>query len=128
MANEIYQFMIENKPIAMVFICIIAAVLIYAAVKLIQSVGMEKVRATVYKAFVYAENNFKQGDNDTKFEYVVNIAKSAIPSPFNFFITENLLRDVIQLWFDLCKDLLDDGRMNKSATTTIIDNPEENQE
>ena len=123
MANEIYQFMIENKPVAMVFILIIATIFIYAAVKLIQSVGMEKVRATVYKAFIYAENNFKQGDNDAKFEYVVNIAKSAIPSPFNLFITETLLRDVIQLWFDLCKDLLDDGRMNQSIN--ITENKEE---
>ena len=107
-----YEQLVNNKSLCITVLCIITVVFCFVAVKIMQTLGMEKVRKTVYKAFIEAENKFKQGDNRAKFEYVVNVAKKAIPAPFNLFITESLIRDVIQLWFDLCKDLLDDGRIN----------------
>lgn len=107
-----YQYLVDHKVAAVVFLIIVLAVICIIAVKILQSIGMEKVRKTVYLAFVDAENRFKKGDNRAKFEYVVSKAKKAVPAPFNLFITEKLLRNVIQLWFDLCKDLLDDGRIN----------------
>lgn len=116
-----YQIIAENKPVATVVILVILAVLCILAVKVMQTIGMEKVRGVVYKAFVVAENEFKHGDNHTKFEYVVNVARNAVPFPFDAFITEQNLRKVIQLWFTLCKDLLDDGRINKTGETTKTD-------
>ena len=107
-----YQQLVSNKPACILVICVLVATFCVVAVKFMQTIGMEKVRKTVYHAFVEAENLFRQGDNKTKFEYVVDIAKKAVPAPFNLFITEKLLREVVQLWFDLCKDLLDDGKMN----------------
>lgn len=112
-----YEQLIANKSLMVLVICMFAACICFIAVKIMQTIGMEKVRKTVYSAFVDAENRYKQGDNKTKFEYVVNIAKKAIPAPFNLFITETLLREVVQLWFDLCKDLLDDGKMNGTGNT-----------
>ena len=91
----------------------IAAILV---VKYVRHIGLEAIRDRVYKAFIEAEHEFQQGDNTEKFEYVINIAKSAIPAPFNFFITETLLRKVVQAWFDLVKDLLDDGKFNGTST------------
>lgn len=107
-----YQFFVNNPVMAVIFIVLVLAIIIFLVVKKLQSMGLEKIRATVYQAFVTAENRFKHGDNTQKFEYVVGLARSHIPAPFNMFITEDLLRKVIQLWFDLVKDLLDDGRMN----------------
>ena len=107
-----YAQLVNNKSLCIIVLCILTVVFCLIAVKIMQTIGMEKVRKTVYASFVEAENRFKKGDNKTKFEYVVNVAKKSIPAPFNLFITETLIRDVIQLWFDLCKDLLDDGRMN----------------
>ena len=107
-----YQFLSERPVMAIVCIILILAFFCIIAVKVMQSVGMEKVRKTVYNAFILAENSFRHGENQEKFEYVVNAAKKAIPTPYNLFITEAALRKVIQLWFTLCKDLLDDGRMN----------------
>ena len=104
----------QYPVIAYIFIACIAGVTIFLFVKAMQTIGMEKARAYIYKLFVEAENAFQQGDNTEKFEYVIQFSKSAIPSPFNLFITEKTLRKVIQLWFDLCKDLLDDGKLNKS--------------
>lgn len=110
-----YEILTKYPVIAIVFIVLVVIAAIYLAIKGVQKVGMEKIRAYVYQLFVYAENEFEHGENEEKFEYVVLFAKSAIPSPFNLFITESLLRKVIQAWFDICKDLLDDGKINKSG-------------
>lgn len=107
-----YQYLVSNPVLAIIFLVIVLAFAIFLAVKFVQHVGLEKIRKTVYNLFIEAEYEFQYGENEQKFEYVVQLARSAIPSPFNLFITEKLLRKVIQLWFDLCKDLLDDGKLN----------------
>lgn len=107
-----YEFLVANPVLAFIFIVLVVVMVVYLFVKLMQTIGLEKIRKIVYDGFIKAENDFKYGDNAQKFEYVVQLARSHIPEPFNLFITEKLLRNVIQIWFDLCKDLLDDGRMN----------------
>ena len=111
-----YQFFIDNPVVAIIFIVLVVAVAIFLAVKSMQNIGLEKIRAYVYQGFIKAEHEFQQGDNEQKFDYVVQLARSSIPAPFNLFITEKLLRKVIQLWFDICKDLLDDGKLNGVKT------------
>lgn len=110
-----YQLIVENNVVAVSTIVVITAMFCAMAVKMVQNAGLEKVREVVYKGFVEAENRFKHGDNSEKFDYVVNLARKALPSRFSLFITESLLRRVIQLWFDLCKDLLDNGKFDLST-------------
>lgn len=112
-----YEFLVQNPVMAIIFMVIVVAVAIFLFVKLMQTVGMEKVRGYVYKLFIEAEHEFEHGDNEEKFEYVILFAKGVIPSPFNMFITEKFLRKTVQLWFDLCKDFLDDGKLNGSEVT-----------
>lgn len=107
-----YQYLVSNPVLAIIFLVIVLAVVIFLAIKAIQKIGLEKIRGYVYQKFIEAEHEFQYGDNQQKFDYVVQLARGAIPAPFNLFITEKLLRKVIQLWFDLVKDLLDDGKMN----------------
>ena len=107
-----YQYFVENPMVAGVFMLLVLGAGILLLIRIIQSIGIEKIRETVYRAFLHAEHSFKHSESDLKFEYVVNVAKKAIPPPYNLFITETMLRDVIQLWFDLIKDLLDDGKLN----------------
>ena len=107
-----YEYLVKHPILAIIFIVIVVALAIFLMVKLIQKVGLEKVREVVYKGFVEAENEFLYGENTEKFDFVVDLAKKSIPLPFSLFITDTLLRKVIQLWFDLCKDLLDDGKLN----------------
>ena len=109
-----YEYLVQHPIVAIAFLVVVIACVIFLAIKKMQTVGMEKVRGYVYKLFVRAEHEFEHGDNTDKFEYVVLLAKRAIPAPFNLVITEALLRKVVQTWFDLCKDLLDDGKMNGS--------------
>lgn len=103
----------NSTTIALVGVGILIAFIVI--VKYIRHVGLESIRERVYKAFLDAEHEFQHGENTEKFEYVINIAKSAIPVPFNLFITESLLRKAVQAWFDLVKDLLDDGKFNGTS-------------
>ena len=93
----------------------ITIILVFVVIKVVQMLGFEKCRAIVYKAFVTAENHFNNGDE--RFEYVIKVALLNIPAPYKFLITENMVRKTIQLWFDICKDLLDDGKMNGTGQT-----------
>ena len=110
-----HEFFINNPTYAIIFLLVVIAIALYLAVKIIQTIGLEKVRSYVYDAFVEAEHEFKHGENEQKFEYVIQLARSMLPKPFCFFITEGVLRKTVQLWFDLCKDLLDDGSLNGSG-------------
>ena len=93
-----------------------SGIIILLAVKEVQTLGFDKIQKKVYDGFVQAEKMFEHGDNKAKFDYVVDVAKRYIPAPFNCFITESLLRKVVQKWFDLCKDFIDDGNINNSIT------------
>ena len=106
---------IESNFATIILSVIGIVVAIIAIVKYIRHVGLESIREQVYKAFLEAEHKFLHGENTAKFEYVITIAKSAIPEPFNLFITESLLRKVVQTWFNLVKDLLDDGKVNGTS-------------
>ena len=103
----------NQESVILVAIGILLA--IYLAIRVFRHIGLEKIRGKVYQLFLEAEHEFQYGDNEEKFEYVINLARAAIPSPFNLFITETLLRKVVQAWFDMIKDLLDDGKLNKSS-------------
>lgn len=121
------DYVVENAtPITLAVIGI--AIAAFVGVKYVQHVGMESIREKVYQAFLSAEHEFKYGDNTEKFEYVINIARNSIPMPFSLFITESLLRKVVQAWFDLIKDLLDDGKLNgveSNADETVAETVEE---
>lgn len=109
------DYILANRE--MFILAIIGLVVaIFVLVKLVQKIGLDKIRGEVYQLFLDAEHEFQEGENDEKFEYVINAAKAFIPAPFNLIITESLLRRVIQSWFDLVKDLLDDGKMNGTST------------
>ena len=111
-----YDYLVQNPIVAIIFMIIVVATLVFLVIKKMQSMGLEKVRSYVYHLFIEAEHEFNQGENEQKFDYVVQLARSNIPLPFKLVVTEKSLRKVIQLWFDLCKDLLDDGKLNGSST------------
>ena len=97
----------------MIILVIIGLIIVFCLlIKLLQRIGLEKIRSAVYQLFLEAEHNFQSGYGKEKFEYVVNLAKNLVPAPFNIFITDTLLRKVVQAWFDMIKDLLDDGKLN----------------
>ena len=105
------HYLIENKE-TVTLAAIGVALAVFLLIKTVQKIGLEKIRSKVYELFEEAEREFQHGENTEKFEYVINLAKAALPMPYSLFITESLLRKVVQAWFDLVKDLLDDGKLN----------------
>lgn len=77
---------------------------------------LEEIRADVYQLFLTAEHTYLEtGSGMQKMKWVVSRARSLLPSWAQAFITDELLYKVIEGWFQAVKDLLDDGKYNKSV-------------
>ncbi|HHU89876.1 MAG TPA: hypothetical protein GXZ22_02320 [Clostridiaceae bacterium] len=89
----------------------VAAVVIYLTI----TRQWLKVREFAYQAMLLAERTFGDQDGRIKFDFVVRIVYKYFPSWLKRFITEEQLRHLIQEWYDLAKDFLDDGLINSSV-------------
>lgn len=77
---------------------------------------LEEIRGDVYQLFLEAEHTYQYTEaGKQKMSYVIQRARSLLPNWAQFFITEALLEKVVQMWFEAVKDLLDDGKYNKST-------------
>lgn len=101
----------QNKAFMITLLVVLSVFIIVMSVRIIQELGLESVRRVAYKGFEVAEQEFNKGENKEKFNFVVSIVRDSMPTPFKPFITDKLLRRTIQLWFDLMKDFLDDGKI-----------------
>lgn len=103
-----------------VIITVIIAALIgiaAAAYIYIRDKSLEDIRADVYRLFLKAEHTYTETDSGKqKMKYVLRQARGLLPNRLQFFVTEAFLEMIIQAWFDAVKDLLDDGRINRSCT------------
>ncbi len=68
-------------------------------------------RNKVYQLFLKAEKDVKKGE---KMNYVVDQIYQLIPTPFNLFVNETALRWLLQKMFNVVKDFLNDGKINKN--------------
>ena len=111
--NELFQ---QNKVLFLAVVTIvIAAFLVKVIIGYIKQKGLEGIRYDVYKLFLEAEHTFiASGQGEQKLNYVIHLARSMLPPVAQLFITDEVLRAAIQLWFDGIKDLLDDGKINDS--------------
>ena len=106
----------QNKLLFLAVITILIAVfLIKKLIEYVQKKGLEGIRLYVYELFVESEERFKEsGQGQAKFDYVIQLARSLLPKPVQIFVTDSMLKEAVQLWFDSIKDLLDDGKLNAS--------------
>ena len=65
------------------------------------------LRGTVINFIVEAEQNFIQGANEGKMNYVIDKVIAIIPMPFSLLITRDMVRAFIQKIFDEVKKALD---------------------
>ena len=76
---------------------------------------LSDIRAEVYQLFLKAEHNPRFSEKPKqKMKWVLMQARMLLPTWLQFFITDAFLEKVVQGWFDAIKDLLDDGKLNKS--------------
>ena len=107
----------QNKLLFLAVITVlIIAFLIKKLIDYITKKGLEGIRLDVYKLFVEAEKTFKASkQGQQKFDYVIHMARGVLPKPIQLFVSDNMLKEIVQLWFDGVKDLLDDGKLNNSV-------------
>lgn len=78
--------------------------------------NLEQIRKQVYDLFVAAENKFYgKAQGKQKMKWVVSQARLLLPNWLHNLLTDEALEKIIQTWFDCIKDLLDDGKANRSS-------------
>ena len=99
-------------------IVLIVATLLILGARLyfyIRDKTLSDIRADVYQLFLKAEHNPEFAESGKqKMKWVLSQARMLLPSWLQVFITDTFLEKVIEGWFRAVKDLLDDGKMNKS--------------
>ncbi|MBO5070728.1 MAG: hypothetical protein J6C37_10260 [Roseburia sp.] len=77
--------------------------------------SLGEIRAEVYQLFLKAEHNPEFAESGKqKMKWVLSRARMLLPNWIQVFITDVFLEKIVQGWFDAVKDLLDDGKLNKS--------------
>lgn len=97
-------------------IAFLAATVIAMTVTYLRERTLDQIRADVYQLFLAAEHRYKESaQGRQKMKWVIQQARGLLPEWAKAIISEELLSLVLQEWFDGIKDLLDDGKMNKTA-------------
>lgn len=97
--------------IALAVMALTACIYIY-----VRDRTLNEIRADVYQAFLFAEHTFlESGSGKQKMQYAIKKARNLLPVWAQLFITEEFLEKVVENWFQAVKDLLDDGKYNKSV-------------
>ncbi len=73
-----------------------------------------KIREFAYQMMLLAERNLANEDGQMKFDFVVGVVYKYIPVWLRFFVKETDIRSLIQKWYELAKDFMDDGEINDS--------------
>lgn len=104
-----------NTVLTIVLIVLTLAIIIGGTYMYLRDKTLNDIRGDVYQLFLKAEQNpeFTHAGKQ-KMKWVLSQARALLPNWMQAFISDEFLEDVVQFWFDCVKDLLDDGKMNKS--------------
>ncbi len=91
----------------LISIIIIAVVAIVGIAFLVLKIKKEGLRPVIIKFIVEAEKGFQYGRNSEKFNYVFERVYNFIPNYLKFFITKEVIINLIQNVFDELKEALD---------------------
>ena len=107
-----------SREVIVAITCVVVAICmtLFTVASYLKDATLEDIRVDAYKLFLKAENGFKgAGKGKQKMEWVVKAINGVIPNWLKMFVSDDMLKELLQTWFDNIKDLLDDGRINKST-------------
>lgn len=105
-----------NTIVTIVLIVIALAIIGVGIYFYLRDKSLDEIRADVYQLFLRAEHMFlKSGSGKQKMKWVVSRARSMLPGWAQLLISDEFLEKVVEGWFRAVKDLLDDGKINKST-------------
>ena len=95
---------------------VVAFTLVAMTVVYLKNRTLDDIRNDVYQLILRAEHMYEEsGMGKQKMKWVVSQARKLLPQWAQALISEDTLMNIIQIWFDGVKDLLDDGKMNNSS-------------
>lgn len=107
-----------SKELIVALVCVIMAmVAIGVTVYLyIRDNTIEGIREDAYLLFLKAEHMFTETNSgQKKMKWVLAQIHNVMPAWARLFVSESTLEYIVQMWFNAVKDLLDDGKYNKST-------------
>lgn len=98
------------------FVILVVATFVAYTIHLILTKQWTKLRMQAYALMLSAEKLYAEGEGNEKFEAVFQkLYFSLIPAWLRPFVTQDTMRKKLQEWYELAKDYLDDGKVNKSV-------------
>lgn len=87
-------------------IMIVAFVVIAFGIWVAWQIKKKGLKEFTIDMIIKAEDMYKKGENDQKFNYVLDKVIAMIPMPLQLFISEDLIKQFIQKTFDNLKKAL----------------------
>ena len=116
------------EPVLVVLLIIFVILTIYIIYENAKMKGLDGIRSQVYQYMLKAEHMYVSGEGRQKLKYVVSRARLLLPGWLRFFITDDALMGLMDIWFGEVKDLLDDGKVNNSTSLETKDDTEDDLE
>ena len=100
-----------DKVIAIAIYAIVLLVVGVVAYFYFKNKSINDIREDVYDLFLKAEHKFRESKSgQQKMDWVIEKAHDLLPKWAQVVVTEELLRNVFEMWFRAIKNLLDDGK------------------
>ncbi|NLL67247.1 MAG: hypothetical protein GX236_06050 [Clostridiaceae bacterium] len=109
---DMFKELLSQNWLVILILVSVAAYIVYLSI----TKQWTKVREFAYQVMLLAERTFVDQDGKMKFDFVVRMVYKYLPSWIKIFFSEEQLRRLIQEWYDIAKDFLDDGIVNDSQT------------
>lgn len=104
-----------NTIVTIVLIVIALAIIGAGIYFYVRNKTLDEIREDVYQKFLEAEHDESLTTGKKKMTWVLIQVKMLLPNWAQMFITDAFLEKVVEGWFQAVKDLLDDGKINKST-------------
>ena len=106
-----------NTVVTVILIVSMAAIITTGMIFYLRDKTLNEIREDVYRLFLYAEHDPRFADAPKeRMVWVLKQVRIMLPGWAQFLITDAFLEKVVEGWFRAIKDLLDDGKLNKSNT------------
>lgn len=112
-------------PVLIVVAIVLLFITLFVSYQYLEMKGLEGIRAEVYQLILKAEHLYEaSGTGKQKLKWVVQQARGLLPSWLGWIITEDVLMEIVDKWFQGVKDLMDDGKVNGSSAKKEVDTHE----
>lgn len=105
------------RPVIYVLVMFLLVVTVIMAVQYLKYKKLDGLRLEAYKLFLKAEHLYHSEAGQAKMTWVCKQIRAIMPGWLAILVSEEVMKKIVQRWFNGIKDLLDDGRVNGTGKT-----------